>query len=557
MLIRQLKLTLILLVTLIWFIFIIPYFVVQTDFGANLVSRYLSQQSRYSFNIGHISHSLASPTEITLSDVSIIDKTTGVITLKTEKMTLGITPDTLWHNAILDYLVIQNGQINLTEKQAIPDLPIQRLQLNNMSGQFAYNDTMVEITHLSGGLKSATKAALTDPQQAVEFEFTAEKVKIADIDIQSFIISGLNKDDTLFYNNLGGSVQDGFFISKGKRRLNQPWQIDELQINHLHFQEDISVEQLASKLKMQIPFTINHFSLTDSSVALADFNIENANIELNNVSYDQQFIWQDTELKLNATSLIWHNELFFDPMLQIQLNPNQISIQKAMTKWREGFISFAGNWHNNQLTLTQLSLLGLNTGLPEDWLNDVITRKLPDYLSNINIKHLSLAPSIIVDTQAVFPSQFTYLEAEGHDLVIAQSQRLDLWQGDLTIKANHATINTVTLRYLDIAIKADTENNQRQLKMSLNALTDSGMIDAALTATPENQQITNLTIQGDGVDPQLLKLWHVIENPNEQHNFTLSLSGRYAPLNLHGQLTNKALNQLTDYPVKDNLILLN
>jgi hypothetical protein len=161
--------------------------------------------------------------------------------------------------------------------------------------------------------------------------------------------------------------------------------------------------------------------------------------------------------------------------------------------------------------------------------------------------------------------QFTALEVEGKDLDLIHNRRFALSRGDLNIKAYDATINKVALHYNDLSInisrKAKSNTQKRSsntiINMTFSALTDTGIIDAKIVVNKTQKQLQKLNIIGKNVDSQLLKQWHIIENPTDSMEFSVSLSGDYDPLNLAGKLSNEDLNQTRHYNITHNQIRTN
>ena len=68
---RRLKLFIIILSTIVCFLIFLPYFFLQTSFGAKLASQQLSKLSSYTISIDNMHHSFANLYELSF-DLSLI-----------------------------------------------------------------------------------------------------------------------------------------------------------------------------------------------------------------------------------------------------------------------------------------------------------------------------------------------------------------------------------------------------------------------------------------------------------------------------------------------------
>lgn len=552
-------------------IVIIACLSIKTDFGAKLLVGYISDNNNiFSLRIGNVSHSFKKPYEITVNDFSLNDKTTGETIIQSANITLALDISTLLHHPIWQYVIINHGHLNLSLDHLQPSplqhyLPTKHLQLINVTVNLHDNKGLEShITGLTGGVKPWLPNNLTTTR-AVEFNFTTQTTQVNQLTIHNMVVGGIEKNGNIYLNNVGGNLYHGFFLAKANYLANQSWLINELHFNHINLQDNKIIRTFESTIQQFPPFTIKQLYLLNSSLDLPEFKIEKGSLEIVDIGYNKHWLWNNSSFIANADNVILGELNFADILIRGKINSQQLFIDKAESRWNRGIISLNGTWQNNQLQLNKILMVGIRYTLPENWLNWIKSTELPDYLANITVNNFTLTPSLLIDTQPDFPMQFTSLEAEGKNLNLAQNRQFALSQGNLNIKAYDATINKISLHYndLQVNIKRQSVSDSQQastdtvMNMTFSALTDTGILDADIIVNQTQKQLEKLNITGNNVDPQILKQWHIIDNPTKPMAFSVALKGNYDPLNLSGQLTNEGLKEKQHYTITRNQIRLN
>lgn len=562
---------LMLLLWIMWAIVIIAILSIKTDFGAKILVRYISDNNNiFSLKIGNVSHSFNKPYEFIINDFCLNDKSTGKTIIQSAQLTLALDMSTLFHHPIWQYVIINHGQLNLSLDQLQQSplqhyFPTKHLQLIDVTA-YLHNTQGLEshITGLTGGVKPWLPHKLAT-DQTVEFNFTTQTTQLNQLTINKMVIGGIEKNGNIYLNNVGGNLYHGFFLAKANHLADQHWVINELHFNHINSPDDQIIKTFESTIQHLPPLTIKKLYVLNSSFDLPQFKIEKGNIELVDIRYNNHWSWRNASFIANADNVVINDHHFSDLLIRGKINPQQLIIEKAESRWNRGIISLNGIWQENQLRLNKLFIAGIRYTLPNDWLSWINNKKFPSYLANITIDDFTLTPSLIIDTRSAFPMQFTALEVEGKDLDLIHNRRFALSRGDLNIKAYDATINKVALHYNDLSInisrKAKSNTQKRSsntiINMTFSALTDTGIIDAKIVVNKTQKQLQKLNIIGKNVDSQLLKQWHIIENPTDSMEFSVSLSGDYDPLNLAGKLSNEDLNQTRHYNITHNQIRTN
>ncbi|WP_392561602.1 hypothetical protein RHO12_10780 [Orbus sturtevantii] len=546
---KKIRLVLLILIAIIWFVTILPYFLVQTDFGTKYINHLLSSYSdKYSINVGHIAHSITNPYEVTLENVTIQDKTQLTTNLSVKKVVIGLKLAHLFNTLSFEYLLLEDGYVTIspTEQSISADF----LQLKNISLHYKNpnDDSEISFSNIYGGIKPWSEEVITHRIDS-QFNFTIQKANYNNIDIKSIVIQGSQKNNILYLTNLGGNINSGFFTANANILADNSLLINQLKIDKLFFQSKDDLSQLNKKLINLPKIDMRHLSVIDSSINLANFSLEKANLDIKNIIYDHAWQLQQSTLFFNAQSMIFGEQLIDQPLLQWQNDDNQIIIEPALGLWNKGNIKLSANWQNDELTIENIIASGIHYQLPVDWWQKLADLNLPHSMPNqILIKQLTLMPSLIIDTNPAFSFQFTGFEAFGNNIAINSAQDTLQVDGTILVKADSGTLNTIELHKPDLSLNFTPTNTN----MSFSTLINQGILEgtASLVST---KQLESLELNSHSIDSQTLALWYLIDNPIKINNFDLKLHGSLEPLSLNGtlQTIDKKYevknNQLADY----------
>ena len=525
------------LIALVWFIIIAPYFVAQTTYGARYVSQLFTYlHPDYTITVGKLSHSFANPYEITLQQLEIKDKHQNKTYLSTKKLVLGLSKNHPLQFETFRYAIVENGSVTLSSP--ISQTAINLLQLNNVDLYYhnANENLDIKLHHVQGGLN-------TQPNQHHQLKFTAQQASYNDLNIYSLSVNGSQDHEALTLNQISGNINQGFFSGRTIIYQNDSLNIGELKINKINLQSQINQLDI-NELFDYIPrLTIQRLSVVNSSIDLPELMLEKGNLEASNLQYyNQRWQLERSELTFNAQSIVWQDELIEQPLLQWHNNDQQLIVDQILAKWNKGTIYATGALQNNQFTVNKLFITGLHYLLPENWLEKINTINLPDAFPQITIQQWTLLPSIIVDTNADFPFEFTLFEGMGNNLILRKEQNKTQIIGKLTLKAESATLNSVKLQQPDLAITLSPQSNHFQF----SSMVDQGIIEGEATLVPTTNS-AQFAMQSYFVNSQVLKQWQLVDNPNVTNKFSLSLNGTIQPLQLNGWLTSGQ----NRYPVKN------
>lgn len=541
---KRLRLLLLVLIAISWFVFILPYLLVQTQWGAHYAGLMLSNyNSQYTISFERVSHSITKPYELTFENLKIQDKAQSRTYLTSQKVVIGLLKNDLLQLNRLDYLLLENGQIEVLQHNA--EFNVQFLQLKNISVHYLDTAQNIEITlsNIYGGAKPWSTRLLTD-RLDTQFNFTIQRAIYNQFKSESVFVQGIQKNQQLRLSNLGGNINQGFFTANLVILPNNQIDVAQLKLNNIHFQSTDNVSRI-NDLITDLPYTtVQLLSIINGSVSLPNLTIEKANLEAKNIRYDGQWQLDKSDLSFDAQSIVWQDELVEQPLLQWYHADDKIILEQAIALWNKGNIKLTGSWQNGLLTIDNMIAGGIRYQLPTRWYQTLDTHTLPDiFPDHIVIKQFMLMPSLLIDTDPQFPFQLSSFEAFGNDININTSQHHVNINGSMLLKADNATFNTVELNKPDLSMTLTDKN----YLLTFSTLIEQGILEgqAHLFTT---QQLKSLTLNAHTVDSQVLALWHLINNPLTTNKFTVELQGLLIPLSLNGVLKTNGYS----YPIKDN-----
>ncbi|WKY58185.1 AsmA family protein [Vibrio sp. SNU_ST1] len=268
--------------------------------------------------------------------------------------------------------------------------------------------------------------------------------------------------------------------------LSKEWDVAGIQINHIN-----SLDILRSDVEWQD----GHFAAFDASLE---------NIQLPFELWKQQ----KAIFSLQAEGVSIDDDMFIEPSIKLNLDPNQILIEDLYTQFLQGTVQLNGTVTPNSIELAQLDLQGIK------WLTESqdsplpATRLIPwlTQLQSVEISRLNIERSQLIQLAQKPYWQVSGLHIEGYQVQLLQDRKLGLWQGKLMASANDASYQNI------ISAQPVVEMNSEQGKWTLTRLfvpLKHGYIEA--NATLDFNQISkpwNLDISADGlpIAPMLQQL---------------------------------------------------
>lgn len=249
--------------------------------------------------------------------------------------------------------------------------------------------------------------------------------------------------------------RDGDFSGQAEQ-FDSGWSLINTTISHLSLPE--SLNSNADKVWQQAVKYITHINSLDilnSQLSIAGFATENLAASLENFSLNKSFWQQDKGyLSLNADSISWKGLQWIEPSIKLDFADQAISISDFSTEMLQGSVRLSATVTPDNLHLRQLNVSGIKwfaesqhdlTWIPRQWpqLNNLT-------IDSLNINNLQLIQLI---NRPFW--QLSGLTIEGSNTQLVKNAQWGLWNGELNISANSASIGDLVSTQGVIEMRSD------------------------------------------------------------------------------------------------------
>ena len=519
---RRLRFSLIILFSIFWLLIVVGYFLLQTNFGAKIVSQQLSKLGAYSITIGKINHSFANFYELSVDNLLVKKDQQEVANIG--KLIVGFDKQNLWQFHHFNYINVIDGTLDGSQiSQSI--FTANMLRFYNTTLKFSLNNAQepLLLQQINGGIKPFDLSS----KQPYQFDLTAQQVLFKQMAVNSVLLQGYYRDGITSITNLGGNIGNGFFVSKLKMLADDSLDIAQLKLNNIHF--NVNNETDLNRYLSGLPkFKLQEFSIFDSNIQLPNLTIEKGNIDITNIDYDDnQWQLKQSNFVISADNVVWFDEKLSSLLLQLSCKDDEVDILKAIAEWNDGNIRLTGSWRNNVLHLKTLLLASVNYQLPDNFKQ----RLLPSIFNQVDIDQLTVMPSTLISTKSDYPFNLASFNVSGTNVRLVEDKRIGIYSGSLFFKANDATINKIAVKYPNLSLSFDS---QHRALLSFSALINSGKLDAIATINPLQTEFESLHIIAKGITSELLNQWQIVQTPPESSNYRVDLHGEISPFSLSG-----------------------
>lgn len=286
-----------------------------------------------------------------------------------------------------------------------------------------------------------------------------------------------------------------------------------------------TLDSMLAWLKSTTPYIqhINSLDILNSHLSFNAMEMGNVNLSLENIDLQHSW-WQQKQgyLSLNADMIEWQQLQWIEPAFKLEFTPQKIHIRDFSTQLLQGDIQLIGQVTPDRLHLEQLRANGIK------WLDEPLpTPEWPDSLSHIaaitlNEFHLNNLQIIQLTKQPVW--QLSGFNVEGDNLELMRRGQWGLWNGNMMISANSASIDDVIATQAIIEMSSQ-KGNWKLTRASLPL--QRGYID--MTASWDVSKPSapwQLDVHADGAPIHALHHW--VDLPLKLEalaDFDLQLSG--------------------------------
>ena len=516
------------------------YFLLQTRWGAEHVSAWVSENSSYHLAFDAIDHRFSSPSHILLENVTF-GRDGQPATLVAKTVDIGLSSRQITDPLHVDTILLQNGTLNLSQQTAPLPFQADRLQLQDMALNSPGSEWNLSAQRVNGGVIPWGPEAGKILGSKAQIQLSASSLTLNDVPTTNVLIEGSIDHDRVTLSNIGADVARGALTGVAQRNADGSWVVENLRLNDIRLQSDKSLADFFAPLSTIPSLQIGRLEVTDARLQGPDWAVTDLDLSLRNMTFSKDD-WQTQEgkLSMNASEFIYGSLHFFDPILNAEFSPQGIALRQFTTRWEGGMVRTSGNWmrSNKALVLDDAAIAGLEYTLPENW-KQLWMKPLPAWLNSLTLKKFSASRNLVIDIDPNFPWQLTALDGYGANLGLVQNNQWGIWSGSATLNAAAATFNRTDVRRPSLALTA----NSSTINISeLSAYTEKGLLEATASISQLPQRQTQVSLNGRGVPMTILQQWGWPALPlSGDGNIQLTASGNIqadAPLKptVNGQL---------------------
>lgn len=481
------------------------YFLLQTRWGAEHVSAWVSENSSYHLAFDAIDHRFSSPSHILLENVTF-GRDGQPATLVAKTVDIGLSSRQITDPLHVDTILLQNGTLNLSQQTAPLPFQADRLQLQDMALNSPGSEWTLSAQRVNGGVIPWSPEAGKILGSKAQIQLSASSLTLNDVPTTNVLIEGSIDHDRVTLSNIGADVARGALTGVAQRNADGSWVVENLRLNDIRLQSDKSLAEFFAPLSTIPSLQIGRLEVTDARLQGPDWAVTDLDLSLRNMTFSKDD-WQTQEgkLSMNASEFIYGSLHFFDPILNAEFSPQGIALRQFTTRWEGGMVRTSGSWirSNKALVLDDAAIAGLEYTLPENW-KQLWMKPLPAWLNSLTLKKFSASRNLVIDIDPDFPWQLTALDGYGANLGLVQNNQWGVWSGSATLNAAAATFNRTDVRRPSLALTA----NSSTINISeLSAYTEKGLLEATASISQLPQRQTQVSLNGRGVPMTILQHW--------------------------------------------------
>ncbi|EGL4996369.1 AsmA family protein [Salmonella enterica] len=481
------------------------YFLLQTRWGADHISNWVSENSGYHLTFDVMDHRFSAPSHLLLENVTF-GRDGQPATLVAKTVDIGLSIRQLTAPLHVDTILLQDGTLNISVQTAPFPFEADRLQLRNMALNSPGSEWRLSAQRVNGGVMPWHPEAGRVLGNKAQIQLSAGSLTLNDVPATNVLIEGSIDHNQVMLNTVGADMARGALTGVARRNADGSWVVENLRLNDIRLQSDKSLSEFFAPLTTVPSLQIGRLEVTDSSLQGPDWAVTNLDLSLRNLTLRKED-WQSQEgkLSMNASEFIYGSLHLLDPILNAEFSPQGVALRQFTTRWEGGMVRTSGAWlrESKALILDDTAIAGLEYTLPENW-KQLWMKPLPDWLNSLTLKKFSASRNLVIDIDPAFPWQITALDGYGANLELVQHHQWGVWSGNATLNAAAATFNRVDVRRPSLSLTA----NASTVNISdLSAFTGKGILEATASVSQLPQRQTQISLNGRGVPMDVLQQW--------------------------------------------------
>ncbi|EDW4608996.1 AsmA family protein [Salmonella enterica subsp. enterica] len=481
------------------------YFLLQTRWGADHVSNWVSENSGYHLTFDVMDHRFSAPSHLLLENVTF-GRDGQPATLVAKTVDIGLSIRQLTAPLHVDTILLQDGTLNISVQTAPFPFEADRLQLRNMALNSPGSEWRLSAQRVNGGVMPWRPEAGRVLGNKAQIQLSAGSLTLNDVPATNVLIEGSIDHNQVMLNTVGADMARGALTGVARRNADGSWVVENLRLNDIRLQSDKSLSEFFAPLTTVPSLQIGRLEVTDSSLQGPGWAVTDLDLSLRNLTLRKED-WQSQEgkLSMNASEFIYGSLHLLDPILNAEFSPQGVALRQFTTRWEGGMVRTSGAWlrESKALILDDTAIAGLEYTLPENW-KQLWMKPLPDWLNSLTLKKFSASRNLVIGIDPAFPWQITALDGYGANLELVQHHQWGVWSGNATLNAAAATFNRVDVRRPSLSLTA----NASTVNISdLSAFTGKGILEATASVSQLPQRQTQISLNGRGVPMDVLQQW--------------------------------------------------
>ncbi|EIB4173769.1 AsmA family protein [Salmonella enterica] len=481
------------------------YFLLQTRWGADHISNWVSENSGYHLTFDVMDHRFSAPSHLLLENVTF-GRDGQPATLVAKTVDIGLSIRQLTAPLHVDTILLQDGTLNISVQTAPFPFEADRLQLRNMALNSPGSEWRLSAQRVNGGVMPWHPEAGRVLGNKAQIQLSAGSLTLNDVPATNVLIEGSIDHNQVMLNTVGADMARGALTGVARRNADGSWVVENLRLNDIRLQSDKSLSEFFAPLTTVPSLQIGRLEVTDSSLQGPDWAVTDLDLSLRNLTLRKED-WQSQEgkLSMNASEFIYGSLHLLDPILNAEFSPQGVALRQFTTRWEGGMVRTSGAWlrESKALILDDTAIAGLEYTLPENW-KQLWMKPLPDWLNSLTLKKFSASRNLVIDIDPAFPWQITALDGYGANLELVQHHQWGVWSGNASLNAAAATFNRVDVRRPSLSLTA----NASTVNISdLSAFTGKGILEATASVSQLPQRQTQISLNGRGVPMDVLQQW--------------------------------------------------
>ena len=481
------------------------YFLLQTRWGADHISNWVSENSGYHLTFDVMDHRFSAPSHLLLENVTF-GRDGQPATLVAKTVDIGLSIRQLTAPLHVDTILLQDGTLNISVQTAPFPFEADRLQLRNMALNSPGSEWRLSAQRVNGGVMPWRPEVGRVLGNKAQIQLSAGSLTLNDVPATNVLIEGSIDHNQVMLNTVGADMARGALTGVARRNADGSWVVENLRLNDIRLQSDKSLSEFFAPLTTVPSLQIGRLEVTDSSLQGPGWAVTDLDLSLRNLTLRKED-WQSQEgkLSMNASEFIYGSLHLLDPILNAEFSPQGVALRQFTARWEGGMVRTSGAWlrESKALILDDTAIAGLEYTLPENW-KQLWMKPLPDWLNSLTLKKFSASRNLVIDIDPAFPWQITALDGYGANLELVQHHQWGVWSGNATLNAAAATFNRVDVRRPSLSLTA----NASTVNISdLSAFTGKGILEATASVSQLPQRQTQISLNGRGVPMDVLQQW--------------------------------------------------